>query len=135
MRGSAGSGARPVRLIGRGAQLYVRTARHAYAAYLRPRCGCVPGLLLVDELLFDHTTDPGEAYNLAYDEAHAATRRRMLATVTRDWRVLLVGETEPDRDARRGLVLQLLRCYNATRRCPQELGELGGSHPRRHRST
>ena len=32
-------GALPRRLVGHGWQLYVRTARHAYVAYLRPLCG------------------------------------------------------------------------------------------------
>ena len=60
-------GPRPMRMVGRGAQLYVRTTRYAYVAYLKPRCECAPGLLLVDEQLFDHSTDSGEATNLAYN--------------------------------------------------------------------
>ena len=105
-------GARPMRMVGRGAQLYVRTARYAYVAYFRPRCGCKPGLLLVDEQLFDHSIDKGEATNLAYNPLHASTRQQLLSIVLRDWKVDVAGSTHPDRNARSATLAQLASCFN-----------------------
>ena len=102
-------GAPPRATIGRGVQLYVRTVRHAYTAFFhtfRGACAsCPPGYRLLDETLFDHRTDAGEARNLAYMPAHEATRREMLDVVVREWNVTaLVGPnpltTLPNRSAR-----------------------------------
>ena len=113
-------GARPMRMVGRGAQLYVRTTRYAYVAYLKPRCDCAPGLLLVDEQLFDHSTDSGEATNLAYNPAHLATRDQLLALVRRDWKIDVAGNSpRPDRAARIALLTQLAGCFNRSApKCP-----------------
>ena len=76
-------GAQPRYRVGDGAQLYVRTKRYAYTAYLRKQCPtCRPGYKLLDETLYDHTTDAGETVNLAYAASHYGTRREMLAAQT-----------------------------------------------------
>ncbi len=83
-------GAVPRRLVGHGWQLYVRTAQFAYTAYLRASCakGCRPQLgALLDETLYDHSADAGEAHNLAYAPAHAHTRLALLGLVLRDWNI------------------------------------------------
>ena len=112
-------------MVGKGAQLYLRTREHAYVGYFRPRCHCQPGLMLVDESLFDTRTDPYEAQNLAYSPLHATTRQQMLNTMLSEWRVRLVGPTDPDRARRRALVNELAACFNASApRCPAEFGDL-----------
>ena len=84
-------GAPPRYLFGKGAQLYLRTAQYAYACYLRKICaGCGNRFRLLDETLYDHHVDSGEAHNLAYAASHAQARRGLLATVMRDWNLSLV---------------------------------------------
>jgi hypothetical protein len=84
-------GAPPRYLFGKGAQLYLRTAQYAYACYLRKTCaGCGNRFRLLDETLYDHRVDSGEAHNLAYAASHAQARRGLLATVMRDWNLSLV---------------------------------------------
>ena len=117
-------GAKPMRMVGRGAQLYVRTRTHSYVAYFRPRCGCAPGLVLVDETLFDLTSDAGEAVNLAYAPSHAHTRRELLGVVKRDWGLGVVGSTRADRPARQAMIAELASCFNYSLRCPTPLGVL-----------
>ena len=118
-------GARPVRMVGKGAQLYVRTPSHSYVAYLRPRCGCGP-LMLLDETLYDVRSDPGESYNLAYRHSHAETRRALLGEVLTHWRIdgATLGLVSADRATRVAMVDELARCFNASVRCHTVLGEL-----------
>ena len=88
-------GALPRRFIGHGSQIYIRTARYAYTAYLRAQCPhiCKPWFMfLIDEALFDHQTDPFEAHNLAYDPTHAAVRNELQGVALRDWNVSVVGQ-------------------------------------------
>ena len=92
-------GAPPKLKVGRGVQLYVRSARHAYTAYLQPQwqpqcrgCGAWRGShRLLDETLYDHATDATEQYNLAYSTvaAHVAARLAMVAIVVREWNLTL----------------------------------------------
>jgi hypothetical protein len=122
-------GARPMRQIGRGAQLLVRDRHFSYVAFVRPRCGCASspwsGLLLLDEQLFDVLADPHETVNLAYSAAHRSTRDAMLAIVVRDWGIDLdVGSTKSDRAARAARIERLAACYNRSSRCATALGLL-----------
>lgn len=87
-------GALPRRLVGYGWQLYVRTAQYAYIAYFRPQCliACVPPYhRLLDEALFDRSTDPGETRNLAYNRSHARTRWELLQIAVREWNISVSG--------------------------------------------
>lgn len=105
-------GALPRRILGHGWQLYVRTERFAYTAFLRPAFGFAAkdapylyrgwrwGHRLIDEALFDHFADPAESVNLAYHSAHSRTRLGLLLTVVRDWNVTLVGPHAADRASR-----------------------------------
>ena len=119
-------GAKPAVHIGGGAQLYVRTPRFSYTAYLHTPCptatGCPRGVLLIDEQLFDLGADEGEAVNLAYAAAHASTRGEMLRRVVADWQVVVVGSTSADRAARALTVGELARCTTreSTAPCPIE---------------
>jgi hypothetical protein len=118
-------GAKPMRHIGRGAQLYLRTPSHSYTAYLRPACGCGQ-LLLLDEVLFDVHADPGEGSNLAYKPAHAGTRRALSSEVLARWQLGegTVGLREASRSARQAMVGQLAGCFNSSARCHTPLGDL-----------
>ena len=87
----------------RGAQLWVRTARFAYTAYLYldPENQSVPLVYrLIDETLYDTDRDPGEANNVAYDGDQRATRERLLDICLRDWRVRLRGPRVTSRKVR-----------------------------------
>ena len=84
-------GAPPRYLLGKGSQLYVRTAKHAYATYVRPLCAtCGSTFRLLDETLYDLHADPGEMQNLAHSPSHAVVRRELLVVVMRDWNVSMV---------------------------------------------
>ena len=117
-------GAKPAKMIGRGAQLYLRTSTHAYVAYMRPRCACAPGLLVLDETLFDLASDPGEASNLAYDPSHSATRRALLQIVQQEWHLGDVIGADASRPERVALIEELASCFNYSLRCPTALGDL-----------
>lgn len=134
---SVPGGALPKRFIGEGGQLYVRTAQHAYTAYLGPPCSasCVRGFELVDETLFDHAADPAERVNRAYsrEPAHVAARSELLRLVLRDWNLSVVGQpapwlVPPDRAARTALVARLAGCFKGSlsARCTGPLGPLSG---------
>jgi len=87
-------GAVPRRLVGHGWQLYLRTERYAYTAYLRASCAktCKPGLgALIDETLYDHSADMGEAHNVAYSPAHSRARNELLRTALREWNLSSAG--------------------------------------------
>ena len=107
----------------------VRTARHTYVAYLRPLCArwfedkltwsCREGYRLIDESLFDHAADAGEAINLAYEPAHASTRSSLLAIVLQQWNVTLCGRcsgslSSPYRPCLRPAVSPLSPLYHRT---------------------
>ena len=107
-------GAKPLRSLGHGAQLYVRTVRYSYTLYLGTsmQCECATRLGVLDEALFDHHTDEGEMTNLAYDPAHSQTRGELLQMVMRDWRLTDVGMLAPNRSARLEHIGALAGCFS-----------------------
>ena len=112
-------GAKPVRAVGTGAQLYLRTTRHAYTVYLRTRatCRCAAEVGILDETLFDLESDAAEVVNLAYDPVHAQRRNALLQTVLRDWQLHdLVPAAEivsaPNRSARAAQLELMASCFN-----------------------
>ena len=95
------AGGAPADVVWPGAQLWIRTARYAYTAYLElfpanqtisPGSAAAPdtagtaalalgSFRLVDETLYDTGgSDPEEANNVAYDAAYQAQRARLLET-------------------------------------------------------
>ncbi len=107
-------GAKPLRSLGHGAQLYVRTPRYAYTLYLSTsvQCECATRLGVLDEALFDHEHDQGEMTNLAYEPTHSHTREELLQTVLRDWRLHDVGMRAPNRSARVAHIDALADCFS-----------------------
>ena len=94
-----------------GAQLWVRTRRFAYTAYLEQvhttnqssegQHGLIGAYRLIDETMYDTGgADPLEANNLAYDVRHASQRTRLLELCLRDWGVKLVGPRDATRKVR-----------------------------------
>ena len=117
------AGSRPADVVWPGEQLWVRTARYAYTAYLErlqpPNQTSLKGASgagattlasvdmsvgsyrLVDETLFDTGgEDPGESQNLAYDAAYQSQRLRLLKLCLRDWNVQLKGPRDLSRAQR-----------------------------------
>lgn len=106
-------GAKPMRSLGHGAQLYLRTQRYAYTLYLSTsaQCECATRPAILDEALFDHERDEGEATNLAYDPAHFTVREALLQTMVSDWRLREVGMRPPNRTARAAHAEALADCF------------------------
>ena len=126
------AGGAPADVVWPGAQLWIRTARYAYTAYLElfpanqtisPGSAAAPdtagtaalalgSFRLVDETLYDTGgSDPEEANNVAYDAAYQAQRARLLDLCLRDWSVRLKGP----RDASRGQRLAYLKTSTSGR--------------------
>lgn len=118
-------GAPPLRVVGGGAQLYLRTSTHSYTAYLATPCSCIGGLLLLDETIYDVRADPEERQNLAYRVEHAGVRARLFALMVRSWNVTLQGPTAADRPARLALIDTLLRCRTNTNTSLRACAHLG----------
>lgn len=118
-------GARPARPLGPGSQLYVRTARYAYTLYLHKKVGCrctPPAEQILDETLFDHHADAGEATNLAYEPAHAHTREALLQLVRREWGLPSdIGWRPPNRSLRIAQIDDLTRCWTTVCLQPSRL--------------
>ena len=108
-------GAKPMRSLGHGAQLYLRTPRYAYTLYLSTiaQCACAspdPAVVL-DEALFDHDHDEGEARNLAYEHSERSVRDDLLQVVLREWRLHELSVRPPNRSARIAHIEQLAECF------------------------
>lgn len=114
-------GAAPSEPSYRGAQLWVRTARFAYTAYLLldpanqseplmpDNHGAWGGTFrLVDETLYDLDANPEESDNIAYDGAQALIRERLLDLCLRDWKVRLRGPRSTSRRVRSAYLRKLL---------------------------
>ena len=110
-------GAMPRFKVGRGQQYYLRTTRYAYAVYVRRQWGRAQwpatggwqwGYWLMDEMLYDHDSDPEELINIAYKPQEARVRERLLQMVMREWNLTFMGTPEQLRAPNRTKRAELL---------------------------